>query len=458
MARFLIAVWPIPGHFYPNLTVAHALRARGHEVAFLTGSRARPAIEGQGFACFTFGHVDERGLDRIFFEPQPARPWWKPPIAVQRARTYDWLVRLLPGQVEDAEEAVGRWKPDVIVCDPTLWGIFLVVPERCRIPVAIFVYVPFCPAPGPGVPPLGFGLPAAPRGAARLRAAAARALFRMATTGFRRAANDLRRRYGLPPFDGTVSEFGLTMPLYLIAGTPEVDFGRRDLPPSVHYVGPCIWERPRTGPPPAWLATLRRDQPCVHVTEGTIHTQAPIVSRAAAQGLGDLPVQVVISTSQPGDPVSLGIGPVASNTRTEHWVNLHFRELLPLTDLVVTTGGAGTVLASLRAGVPVVLIPTEWDKPDVAQRVVATGAGLRLSPSECTPRRLRAAVEKVLGDSSFRESARRLAATFGSYQGPDEAARRLEELAASHAGRDSARGGSATGSPPLVGLPRPTAR
>jgi UDP:flavonoid glycosyltransferase YjiC (YdhE family) len=166
----------------------------------------------------------------------------------------------------------------------------------------------------------------------------------------------------------------------------------------------------------------------VHVTEGTIHTQAPLVSRAAAQGLGDLPVQVIISTSRPGDPESLGIGPVAPNTQLEHWVNIHFSDLLPRTDLVVTTGGAGTVLASLRAGVPVILIPTEWDKPDVAQRVVATGAGLRLSPSECTPERLRAAVERVLGDPSFRESAGRLAATFGKYRGPDEAARRLEDL------------------------------
>jgi MGT family glycosyltransferase len=439
VARLLAAVWPIPGHYYPNLTVARALRARGHEVAFLTGSRARGVIEGEGFACFTFRHVDERGLDRIFFEPRPERPWWKPAILEQRARTYDWLVGLLPGHVPDVEEAIGRWRPDVVVCDPTLWGVFLVVPERHGIPVAIFVYVPFCLAPGPGIPPLGFGLPKAPRGAARLRMAAARALFRIATTGFRKAANELRLRYGLPPLAVSVSEFGLTMPLYLIAGAPEVDFDRRDLPPSAHYVGPCIWERPRTGPSPEWLRTRRRDQPWVHVTEGTIHTKAPLVARAAAQSLGDLPLQVIISTSTPGDAVSLGIGPVAPNTQLEHWVNIHFSELLPLTDLVVTTGGAGTVLASLQAGVPVILIPTEWDKPDVAQRVVATGAGLRIAPSECTPRRLRAAVERVLGDPSFRANARRLAAAFGRYRGPDQAARLLEDLA-TRARADGCRG------------------
>ncbi len=430
MARFLMAVWPIPGHYYPNLAVAHALRARGHDVAFLTGSRAREVIERQGFACFTFHHVDERGLDKIFFEAQPNRPWWKPPILVQRARTYDWLVGLLPGQVPDVEDASERWEPDVIVCDPTFWGAFLVMPERRGIPVAIFVYLPFCPAAGPGIPPLGFGLPAASGGVARLQLAAARSLFWMATRGFREAANELRRQHGLRPIDVSVSEFGLAMPLYLIAGTPELDFDRRGLPASVHYVGPCIWERPRTGPPPDWLKTRRRDQPWVHVTEGTIHTQAPLVSRAAVQGLADLPVQVIISTSVPGDTVSLGLGPIAPNIQLEHWVNIHYSSLLPLTDLVVTTGGAGTVLSSLRAGVPVILVPTEWDKPDVAQRIVATGAGLCLSPSECRRGRLRAAVERVLGDPSFRENARRLAAIFETYRGSDEAARLLEDLSA----------------------------
>jgi MGT family glycosyltransferase len=430
MARFLLAVWPIPGHYYPNLTVAHALRRRGHDVAFLSGTRARDVIEREGFPCFTFHHVDERSLDRIFFAPQASRPWWKPPIVVQRARARDWLVGLLPGQVADVEDAVAAWKPDVIVCDPTLWGVLLVAPERLGIPVAVFVYVPFSLAPGPEVPPLGFGLPAPSNGGGRLRLGAARMLFQLATGRFREAANDLRRQHGLSPIDGSVSEFALTLPLYLIAGTPEVDFDRRDLPPSAHYVGPCIWERPRSGPPPEWLGTRRRDQAWVHVTEGTIHTQRPLLARAAAQGLADMPVQVIIATSAPGDGESLGIGPIAPNTQLEHWVNIHYSELLPRTDVVVATGGAGTVLSALRAGVPVILVPTEWDKPDVAARIVATGAGLRLSPSECTPRRLRTAVERVLGDPSFRQNARRLAAAFEGYRGPDEAARLLEDLGA----------------------------
>jgi MGT family glycosyltransferase len=271
-------------------------------------------------------------------------------------------------------------------------------------------------------------LPTAARGPARLQIAAARLLFRLGTRSFRRAANRLRREHGLAPIGVSATEFALRMPLYLIAGTRELDFDRRDLPPSVHYVGPCTWERPRTGSPPAWLQTRRRDQPWIYVSEGTIHTQEPVVSRAAVQGLADLPMQVIVSTGSSGDASSQGLGPIAPNVQLEHWVNLHYSDLLPLASVVVTTGGAGTVLASLQSGVPLVIVPTEWDKPDVAQRVVAAGAALRLSLSACTPERLRLAVNEVLGTPAFRQNAQRIAASLAACDGPAEAARLLEEL------------------------------
>jgi len=75
-----------------------------------------------------------------------------------------------------------------------------------------------------------------------------------------------------------------------------------------------------------------------------------------------------------------------------------------------------------------VVVPTEWDKPENAQRVVEAGAGLRLSPRRLTPARLRAAVERVLAEPSFRQNARRLAADFRRYRGPARAAELLEGL------------------------------
>jgi UDP:flavonoid glycosyltransferase YjiC (YdhE family) len=96
---------------------------------------------------------------------------------------------------------------------------------------------------------------------------------------------------------------------------------------------------------------------------------------------------------------------------------------------MITTGGSATVQATLKAGVPLIIVPTEWDKPDIARRVVETGAGVRLAPEKCTPQGLRTAVEQVLGNPSFRQNAQRMAAAFARYGGPQAAASLLEKLA-----------------------------
>ena len=110
----------------------------------------------------------------------------------------------------------------------------------------------------------------------------------------------------------------------------------------------------------------------------------PYTLEKAAKGLADLPLQVILTLGGRRDPVELGLGNVAQNVRIRQWVP--DTEFIPRTAAVVTTGGAGTVLTALHAGVPLVVVPTEWDKPESAQRVVESGSGLRLQPRRCTPR------------------------------------------------------------------------
>jgi MGT family glycosyltransferase len=336
-----------------------------------------------------------------------------------------WLLETLPDQVEDLLPIVESWKPDVIVCDPTMWSPILILHEKYGLPVAVSCYFA-CKVPGPDLPPFGLGL--------RLPANAwERVLYRcisksidLASAGFRGRANDIRRSFGLPRIQVSVSAFAGSMPLYMVPTSPEFDYNRVNLPKSVHYVGPCLWND-RSGGTAAEFTGLRRDRPWIHVTEGTIHMQAPLVLKAAASGLANLPMEVIMTTGGNREPAELDIGNIASNVHLYRWVS--HNELLPKTAVLVTTGGAGSVMAALNAGVPMVVVPTEWDKPEVAQRVAESGAGIRLSPRDCTPDRLREAVERVLRESSFRQNARRLQASFGRYGGPVQAAELLEGLA-----------------------------
>lgn len=424
-ARFLFTVWPFPGHLYPSVAVATALRERGHECAFYTGSRAGRIVEDEGFACFPFNRVDEEQLHRLMLSPERDSRQGKGLFQL-KATFRQWLLETIPQQVEDLRAVLSGWRPDVIVCDPTMWSPILILHEVHAIPVAVCSFVPACMVPGRDAPPFGLGLPRPRNWYTRLLARGVALATDVLASDFRAAASALRGRYGLPALTTSVVAFTGRMPLYLVPSAPEFDYQRRDLPPSVHYVGPYLWNNPRSEPPATWLATVRRDQPWAHVTEGTMHTRAPLVLRAAAEGLANLPIQVIMTTGGNRDPAGLGLGPMAPNLHVVRWVP--HSELLPYTDVVVTTGGAGTVLAALQAGVPLVIVPTEWDKPENAQRVLEAGAGLRLAPRQCTARRLRAAVECVLSQPSYRENAQRLAATFARLGGAARAAELLEGL------------------------------
>jgi MGT family glycosyltransferase len=432
MARFLFAVWPFAGHVHPSLAVAHALADRGHEIAFYTGSTFRPIVEGEGFRFFPFQKVDEARVTGLASSEFPYNASLRDRLRNARrtqAKFREWLLDTVPQQIEDLDQLLPEWRADVLVCDLAFWSPILVLGELRHIPVAVLSVLAACILPGPQAPLWGNGAPRPRNAAMRLGSRVQRTLIQWLSAGFRADVNAIRRRYGLSAIDRSVTEFAGQMPLYLVPSSPEYDFQRQDLPPTVRYVGPCLWDRPARTPPPEWLAQLAGDRPLVYVTEATIGTGEPFLLKAAAQALKEAPVQVVMTTGRQRDPASLGLGAMPANMRVESYIPQS--ALLPNTSVMVTLGGSGGVLAALSAGVPLVIVPTEWDRPENAQRVMEAGAGLRLAADRCTPERLRAAIDRVLNEPSFRENARRLASAFARYGGPARAAELLEELARS---------------------------
>jgi MGT family glycosyltransferase len=156
------------------------------------------------------------------------------------------------------------------------------------------------------------------------------------------------------------------------------------------------------------------------------------VLRAAARGLGGAPVEAILTSGDDRDPSALGLGSIAPNVHVARW--LSHSELLPRCGAVVTTGGAQTIVAALRAGVPLVIVPTGWDKPPNAMRVVDAGVGVWLPPRRCTPEGLRAAVDRVLYQAAYRTAAQQIGARMAAAPGPHGAAELVEGLAGGRVG------------------------
>jgi UDP:flavonoid glycosyltransferase YjiC (YdhE family) len=99
---------------------------------------------------------------------------------------------------------------------------------------------------------------------------------------------------------------------------------------------------------------------------------------------------------------------------------------------VVTHAGHGTVMRALVHKVPLLCMPMGRDQHDNTARVVARGAGLELRPS-ATPSEIANAVYRLLGEPSFRLSARRLGNAVAFEAGNSPIIEEMESLAHSSA-------------------------
>ena len=420
MPRLLFTVWPYPTHLHPFIALALEARSRGHDIAFYTGGGALSALAREGFRCFPFREVDWGRVARTVDDLIAGR---KRPSQMRRLWPR-FLVETVPAQLRDLEAVLAGWPADALVCDIAMWAPILILRER--IPVVAFSHVAHCILPGPDGPIQGIALPRHRRGWTALYAGLASHAANLVTARTRSRANALRRQFGLAPLGMSVNEFTGALPLYLVPSAPEFDNRRRDLPPAVRYVGPCLWDKHRDQAPPDWLAQIPRHQPVVVVDEGALFTHEPRVLQMAARGLAGLPLTVVLLAGEGRVLADLKIGPLASNVMLQPHAPLS--DVLPIADTLVTNGNSESVLAALQAGLPAVVLPSIWDQAEMAWRVAETGAGLRISPWRATPARLRRAVLRVLNEPSFRDNAVKMGAALARCGGPAGAAGLIDDL------------------------------
>jgi UDP:flavonoid glycosyltransferase YjiC (YdhE family) len=94
---------------------------------------------------------------------------------------------------------------------------------------------------------------------------------------------------------------------------------------------------------------------------------------------------------------------------------------------VVCHGGQGVTQKALAAGVPVCVVPFLRDQFDVARRVQAADAGVRLHHRRLSPARLRSAVSEAIAKQP---GAERVATGYAAAGGARAAADALEEVLA----------------------------
>jgi MGT family glycosyltransferase len=412
----LFVLWEGGGNVPLQLGLARGLAERGHDVRVLTEDCLASDVAAAGCRFEPFVEAPNRtSRSEDLIRDSEART---PLGAFARARD-----RVVMGPAaayaHDTRAALEREAVDVLASDYMLFGPPIAA-ERAGVPTALLVHnIYIVPEPGKPAPGPGF-LPArGPLGRMRDRAVS-----RTFVSLFNRGlppVNRARAEQGLPPLRSVLEHFDRAQRVLVLA-SESFDFHGDSHPQHLRYVGSTLAD-------PQWVEEWRSpwedddSRPLVIVSFSSTYMAQEKVLTRAIEGLSRVDARVLVTTGPAIDPASFRAGENTTVVRSAPHA-----QLFPETAVVVTHAGMGTVTRALAAGVPLVCIPMGRDQLDVAARVVYPGAGVRLR-SSAKPGAIRAAVERVLGEPSFRTAAARMGASITADVAAQRGLAELEALA-----------------------------
>lgn len=409
--RFGVVTPPVSGHLHPMGALGRELVARGHcvtvfHMADLADQVGREELE--------FWPIGERDHPRGSLPESLAQLAQRTGGAALRftiaavARTSEMFCRDLPqavkaagidalivDQMEPAGGAVADYLglPFVTVCNALALN---------RDPVAPPAFTPWQYRETP---------------LARVRNAVGHAVSDWMMQPITRVVAGYRAQWGLPPLRNADDSYSR---LLQISQMPRgFDFPRSNLPDCFHYLGPLRRAQATTVPFP-WERLNGR--PLVYASLGTLQNRHLPVFQVFAEACEDLDVQLVLThggglsadqtRSLPGQPLVVPYAPQL--------------EVLSRATLTLTHAGLNTVLDSVSAGVPIVAVPLTYEQPAIARRVERAGIGRIVRREGLRAPRLRAEIERALGQSHYRMAARTLGESSRLSGGVAEAARLVE--------------------------------
>lgn len=360
---------PFAGHLHPILAMGRVLNDLA-EVRVLSTEAAQARIHMAGLQ----GEVVLADVDaRLRAITDPPHRVGSNPLRLHAQ--FDASLGLLEAFAAALRERYAKERPDLLIADFTL---------PVAGPIATHHGIPWwtshpspCVIEAPGGPPayLGGWLPGRGwLGALRDRCAA------LAVRGFKRTIGHLyARRLKALGFDGLYrddgSEAAYSPQRILALSLREFEFERR-WPSSVDFIGPLLWSPPAVGPPPP---SVEDGRPQILISLGTHLAFAKPALIAELERIAAAHPEWCLHFSAGRFDVNAAhsvASPEPGRLQQHAWAD--YPSWIPRMQTVVHHGGAGVLWECLRAGVPQLVLPQDYDQFDHAARLEAAGVGLRL--------------------------------------------------------------------------------
>lgn len=370
--RVLVTTFPGYGHFHPVAPLAFALQRASHDVRVATHAGFGRWVEACGLPLLPAGRSQEDmvAASAAFDNEERA------------VRLFTTIA--VPAFASEVLAGVDRWRPDLVISEEG---------EHAGPLIASVLGVPSATHswPAPARPPE-------------------------------------ERRARSESLEGVWQAFGqkgrprLYGDHYLDCCPPPLQTGALETIANVRAVRPTSFDGPPTISP-RWLEGIVA--PVVFVTLGTVPMFArPEILRLIVQAVAPDAGTVLAATG----PHPEGVIPPHPKVRCARYLPLS--AVLPVTDLVISHGGASTTVACILAGVPHLVVPQGAPSQHrAAASVVRLGVGGALETADVDSTKLASAAAEQLSDSGVRERIKAVRATVEGLPGPDEVAVHLSCLA-----------------------------
>jgi MGT family glycosyltransferase len=388
MAKFAFVVPPLEGHINPTLSVGRKLLEHGHDVRWICimmDGLMEKFPEGGKILLLHQYDYDEEGLielkKKLFTLPFQGIESFKLLYEEQIIPLNQYMFDEVTSYIED-------FMPDVVVYDQTAI-VGAIAAFKLKIPFVASVTAPTS---------VKFTLP-------KLREWENEQII-----GF-------QKNKGIP-FDEKLDNKAA----FILVYTSKLFLGEDGLSPQYRFVGPSTEARPTQYPfdwerfhawgnIPKILVSLgttfdfeSKNNFFMKVKEAFKDENLGVVIVSDPKLFGEIPANFII---QPRIPQL---------------------QVLPHLQLVVCHAGQNTVTESLSLGIPMITIPIAYDQSQVAERVVQTGAGIRLKFGRFRPQELRNAAYEILNNKEYAENAGKIRESFIQCGGVNAAVGYLEEL------------------------------
>lgn len=408
--KILFANVPADGHFNPLTSLAVHLKNIGCDVRWYSSKQYADKIRALDLPLYPFQKAKELSIETLD-QDFPERKKIKGSIARLNYDLINFFILRSTEYYDDIKQIHQIFPFDLMIADVAFTGIPF-VKEKMNIPVMAISVFPLMES-SKDLAPYGLAMTPATSFLGRrkqdvLHLLSGKVLFRKSN----KVLNKIFADHGISAAGNVFDALIRKSTLVLQSGSPGFEYKRSDMSTHIRFIGAVLPHTKKRQQPTWYDKRISLFNKVVLVTQGTAETDTNKLLLPTLEAFKNTDVLVIVTTGGSGTAELRKKFP-QHNFIIEDFIP--FTEVMPYCHAYITNGGYGGVMLAIDHNLPMVVAGVHEGKNEINARIGYFKLGVNLRTELPKPAQIKAAVESVTADKSFRENVTILRQELSTY-------------------------------------------